>query len=36
MATVADLIGAKTDGSRYAIKANETIYRAIRLMVYQS
>jgi len=32
MATVADLIGAKTDGSRYAIKANETIYRAIRLM----
>jgi CBS domain-containing protein len=32
MATVADLIGAKTDASRYAVKANETIYRAIRLM----
>jgi CBS domain-containing protein len=32
MATVADLIGAKTDASRYAVKANETVYRAIRLM----
>lgn len=32
MATVKDLLGAKTDGSRYAVKANETVYRAIRLM----
>ena len=32
MSTVKDLIGAKTDGSRYAVKANETVYRAIRLM----
>jgi CBS domain-containing protein len=32
MTTVADLIGAKTDASRYAVKANETVYRAIRLM----
>ena len=32
MANVADLIGAKTDASRYAVKANETVYRAIRLM----
>ena len=32
MATVADLIGAKTDASRYAVKAKETVYRAIRLM----
>jgi signal-transduction protein with cAMP-binding, CBS, and nucleotidyltransferase domain len=32
MATVNDLLSAKTDGSRYAIRANETIYRAIRLM----
>ncbi len=32
MATVKDLMGAKTDASRYAIKGNETIYRAIRLM----
>ena len=32
MLTVNDLIGAKTDASRYAIKANETVYRAIRLM----
>ena len=32
MVTVRDLIGAKTDASRYAIRANETIYRAIRLM----
>jgi len=32
MATVADLIGAKTDASRYAVKTNETVYRAIRLM----
>ena len=32
MATVADLIGAKTDASRYAVRANETVYRAIRLM----
>ncbi len=32
MATVADLIGAKTDASRYAVKANELVYRAIRLM----
>ena len=32
MATVADLIGAKTDASRYAVKANESVYRAIRLM----
>jgi CBS domain-containing protein len=32
MSTVKDLIGAKTDASRYAIKANETVYRAIRLM----
>ncbi|MGE5375909.1 MAG: CBS domain-containing protein [Bacteroidota bacterium] len=32
MVTVRDLIGAKTDASRYAIKAGETIYRAIRLM----
>jgi CBS domain-containing protein len=32
MVTVNDLIGAKTDASRYAIKANETVYRAIRLM----
>lgn len=32
MATVKDLIGAKTDASRYAIKANETVYRAVRLM----
>ncbi len=32
MATVNDLLSAKTDGSRYAVKANETVYRAIRLM----
>ena len=32
MATVKDLIGAKTDASRYAVRANETVYRAIRLM----
>ena len=32
MATVADLIGAKTDASRYAVKSNESVYRAIRLM----
>ena len=32
MATVQDLIGAKTDASRYAIKSNETVYKAIRLM----
>jgi len=32
MVTVKDLIGAKTDASRYAIKAGESIYRAIRLM----
>ena len=32
MATVSDLIGAKTDASRYAVKATETVYRAIRLM----
>jgi CBS domain-containing protein len=32
VATVADLIGAKTDASRYAVKANESVYRAIRLM----
>jgi CBS domain-containing protein len=32
MATVNDLLGAKTDASRYAVKATETIYRAIRLM----
>ena len=32
MANVADLLGAKTDASRYAVKANETVYRAIRLM----
>jgi CBS domain-containing protein len=32
MATVMDLIGAKTDASRYAVKANETVYKAIRLM----
>ena len=32
MANVADLIGAKTDASRYAVRADETVYRAIRLM----
>jgi CBS domain-containing protein len=32
MATVNDLISAKTDGSRYAVKVTETVYRAIRLM----
>lgn len=32
MAIVKDLIGAKTDASRYAIKSNETVYKAIRLM----
>ena len=32
MATVNDLLSAKTDASRYAVKANETVYRAIRLM----
>jgi CBS domain-containing protein len=32
MATVQDLLGAKTDASRYAIKANETVYKAIRIM----
>lgn len=32
MATVNDLLGAKTDASRYAVKATETVYRAIRLM----
>ncbi len=32
MATVNDLLSAKTDGSRYAVRANETVYRAIRLM----
>ena len=32
MATVKDLMGAKTDASRYAIKGNEKIYHAMRLM----
>lgn len=32
MVTVNDLIGAKTDASRYAVKATETVFRAIRLM----
>jgi CBS domain-containing protein len=32
MATVNDLMGAKTDASRYAVKATESVYRAIRLM----
>jgi CBS domain-containing protein len=32
MVTVNDLIGAKTDASRYAVKSTETVYRAIRLM----
>jgi CBS domain-containing protein len=32
MTNVADLIGAKTDASRYAVRADETVYRAIRLM----
>ena len=32
MVIVNDLIGAKTDASRYAVKATETVYRAIRLM----
>lgn len=32
MATVNDLLSAKTDASRYAVKATETVYRAIRLM----
>jgi CBS domain-containing protein len=32
MATVNDLLGAKTDASRYAVKATETVYRAIQLM----
>jgi CBS domain-containing protein len=32
MATVNDLLGAKTDASRYAVKATESVYRAIRLM----
>ncbi len=32
MATVNDLLSVKTDGSRYAVRADETIYRAIRLM----
>ena len=32
MVTVHDLMGAKTDASRYAVKATETVYRAIRLM----
>ena len=32
MATVNDLLGAKTDASRYAVKATETVSRAIRLM----
>ena len=32
MANVADLIGAKTDASRYAVRADETVYKAIRLM----
>ena len=32
MATVNDLLGVKTDASRYAVKATETVYRAIRLM----
>lgn len=32
MVTANDLIGAKTDASRYAVKATETVYRAIRLM----
>ena len=32
MANVEDLIGAKTDASRYAVRADETVYRAIRLM----
>jgi CBS domain-containing protein len=32
MATVNDMLGAKTDASRYAVKATETVYRAIRLM----
>ena len=32
MATVNDLLSAKTDGSRYAVRADETVYRAIRLM----
>jgi len=32
MATVNDLLSAKTDASRYAVRADETVYRAIRLM----
>ncbi|HEX5807727.1 MAG TPA: CBS domain-containing protein [Anaerolineales bacterium] len=32
MATVNDLLGVKTDASRYGVKATETVYRAIRLM----
>lgn len=32
MATVNDLLSAKTDGSRYAVRADETVYKAIRLM----
>jgi len=32
MATVDDLLSAKTDASRYAVRADETVYRAIRLM----
>lgn len=32
MVTANDLIGAKTDASRYAVKSTETVYRAIRLM----
>ena len=32
MATVNDLLGVKTDASRYALKAHETVYKAIRLM----
>jgi CBS domain-containing protein len=32
MATVNDLLSAKTDSSRYAVRADETVYRAIRLM----
>ena len=32
MASVNDLLSAKTDASRYAVRADETVYRAIRLM----
>lgn len=32
MATVKNLIGSKTDGTNYAMNANETVFKTLRLM----